>query len=69
MAKKKVVLSLPGIPAQLERGAKKLRAIRRKVSMADRKKIDLEIKKIGECKKALSAFCKGKMTHAFDPLA
>jgi hypothetical protein len=68
MAKKKVVLSLPGIPAQLDSATKKLRAIRRKVSVADRRKIDLEIKKIAECKKSLNVFCKGRMTHTFAPL-
>jgi hypothetical protein len=65
MAARKIVV-LSSITTQIDKTAKSLRKVRPRVSTADQKKIDLEIKALASCKKALSVFCR-KMTHAFKP--
>ena len=65
MAARKIVVP-SSISVQIDKTAKNLKKVRPRVSPADQRKIDLEIKALASCKKALGVFCK-KMTHAFKP--
>jgi hypothetical protein len=65
MAARKIVVP-SSISTQIDRTAKNLKKVRPRVSAADRKKIDLEIKALASCRKALGVFCR-KMTHVFKP--
>jgi hypothetical protein len=65
MAARKIMVS-SSISAQIDSTAKKLKKARPRVSAPDQKKIDLEIKALASCKKALGVFCR-KMTHSFRP--
>ena len=64
MAVRKYKVSYSPISKQLERTIKKLRAIRRHVSRADKKKIDLNIRALKTCNVAIRARC-GSMDLAF----
>ncbi len=61
---KKITFS-SGVGAHIDKTAKKLKSVRSRVSPKDQKKIDLEIKALASCKKALAVFCR-KMTHALE---
>jgi hypothetical protein len=65
MAARKIVVS-SSISYQIDRTAKNLKKVRPRVSAADQKKIDLEIKELAKCKNALRPFCH-RMTHKFRP--
>lgn len=65
MAARKIVVP-SSIATQIDKTAKNLKKVRPRVSRADQKKIDLEIKALAGCKRALSVFCR-KMTHVFKP--
>jgi hypothetical protein len=67
MAKKKLEISLAPIAVQIDKAEKELRALRPKVAVADRKKIDLEIKDLKKIKRTIREICKEKMTHGFSP--
>jgi hypothetical protein len=66
MAKQKLEVSLSPIAAQIDKAATKLKSLRPRVSSADQKKIDLEIKELQKVRKGLAAFCR-RMTHSFKP--
>jgi len=66
MAKPKLKISLSPIAAQIDKAQKKLESLRPRVSAADQKDIDLEIKDLRKCRKGITAFC-GSMTHIFKP--
>jgi hypothetical protein len=66
MAKLKLEISLSPIAAQIDKAKKKLESLRPRVSAADQKDIDLEIKELLKCRKELAAFCR-RMTHSFKP--
>jgi hypothetical protein len=66
MAKRKLEISLSPIVAQIDKTKKKLESLRPRVSAADQKDIDLEIKELLQCRKELAAFCR-RMTHSFKP--
>jgi hypothetical protein len=65
MAARKIVVP-SSVSVQIDKTAKALKKVRPRVSAPDQKKIDLEIKALASCKKALGVFCR-KMTHAFNP--
>jgi spermidine/putrescine-binding protein len=68
MAKKKLVVSLKPIKEQIQKAEKNLRKIKPKVSVADRKQIDLDIKNLNAALATVREICKnGIMTHGFDP--
>jgi hypothetical protein len=66
MAKPRLEISLSPIAAQIDKAQKKLKSLRPRVSAADQKDIDLEIKELLKCRKEIVAFC-GRMTHIFKP--
>ena len=69
MAKKKLVVSLKPIAQDIERVKKSLKGFKRKVSVADRARIDLKIKYLDAAIKDLRQSCKNsKMTPGFNPL-
>lgn len=57
MAKRKLKVRFSPIAAQIKKVAKKLKSIRARVSAADQKTIDLELRDLKECNKTLSARC------------
>ena len=67
MAKKKLVVSLKPIKVQIQKAEKSLRKIKPKVSPADRKQIDLDIKNLNTALATLRNICHGIMTHGFSP--
>ena len=67
MAKAKLEVKLLPIAAQIDKAQAKMESLRPKVSAADQKAIDLEIKKLEKFRKELAEFC-GRMTHGFNPL-
>jgi len=68
MAKKKLVVSLKPIKEQIQKAEKSLRKIKPKVSAADRKQIDLDIKNLNAALATVRTICKnGIMTHGFAP--
>jgi len=67
MAKAKLEVKLLPIAAQIDKAQAKMESLRPKVSAADKKAIDLEIKKLKKFRKELAEFC-GRMTHGFNPL-
>jgi len=70
MAGRKLTVSLSPITKQIDKAAKTLHSMRSRVSVADRKTIDLELKDLKNCKKVLSARCPGRtMSHSFHPRA
>jgi hypothetical protein len=67
MAKRKLEVTLKPIATQIDKSQAKMESLRPKVSAADKKAIDLEIKKLEKFRKELAEFC-GRMTHGFKPL-
>ncbi len=67
MAKRKLGVSLSPIAAQIDKAEKNLRKLKPRVSPADRKKIDLEIKDLKKIRKAVAKACGGKMTPGLSP--
>jgi hypothetical protein len=67
MAKKKLVVSLGPIKKQIKAAETKLRGFKGKVSVKDRKQIDLDIKNLDAALIALTKVCHGIMTHGFAP--
>jgi hypothetical protein len=65
MAARKIVVP-SSVSVQIDKTAKALKKVRPRVSARDQKKIDLEIKALAGCQKALRVFCR-KMTHSFQP--
>jgi cell division septal protein FtsQ len=57
MAKRKLRVRFSPIAAQIKKVAKKLKSIRARVSAADQKTIDLELRDLKQCKKNLSSRC------------
>jgi hypothetical protein len=64
MAERKIIIVLSSVLDQIEKTTKKLRKVRARVSAQDQTKIDLEIKDLAKCKKALRPYC-ARMTHRF----
>ena len=67
MPKKKLVVSLAPIKAQIKKAEQSLRKIKPQVSAASKKQIDTEIKGLQGALALLTKGCKGIMTHAFQP--
>jgi hypothetical protein len=67
MAKRKLEITLTPIARQIDKARAKMESLRPKVSAADKRAIDREIKKLKKCRKELAEFC-GTMTHPFKPL-
>jgi hypothetical protein len=67
VAKPKLEISLAPIAEQIGKVEKQLRALRPKVAVADRKRIDLDIADLKKLKKTIREVCKGRMTHGFSP--
>jgi hypothetical protein len=69
MARKKLEISLSPIAVQIDKAAKKLRSLKSKVSTADRRKIESEIKDLTKIRAVVVKVCGGRMTRAFLPAA
>jgi hypothetical protein len=67
MAKRKLEVTLTPIATQIGKAQAKMKSLKPRVSVADQKAIDLEIKKLEKFRKELAEFC-GRMTHGFKPL-
>jgi hypothetical protein len=67
MAKKPLVVSLAPIKVQIKKAEQSLRKLKPKVSAADKKQIDLNIKELQSVLAQLTKGCKGIMTHGFRP--
>jgi hypothetical protein len=57
MAKRKLEVRFSPIATQIKKVAKKLKSIRARVSPADQKTIDLELRDLKQCNKTLSSRC------------
>jgi hypothetical protein len=53
-----VSFTLKNVTKEITKAEKKLRAIRGKVSKADQKKIDLELRGLVECSRKIQQFCR-----------
>jgi hypothetical protein len=67
MAPKPVNVKIPNLTKDFKTAIKILAKARPKVSAADKKLIDLEIKQLQCFESSMLIFCKGTMTHAFNP--
>jgi hypothetical protein len=67
MAPKPVKVKIPNLTKDFQTAIKILTKTRPKVSAADKKVIDLEIRQLKCFETTILIFCKSKMTHAFDP--
>lgn len=50
--------TLKSITQEIKKSEKKLRAIRAKVTPADQKKIDLELRELEKCARSIQFFCR-----------
>jgi hypothetical protein len=67
MGRKKLEISLSPIAVQVDKAAKKLKALKPKVSASDRKAIDKELKDLTSIRAIVVKLCGGRMTRAFLP--
>jgi hypothetical protein len=67
MAKKKLEVSLTPIATQIDKAAAKLKSLKSRVSKADGRKIDSELKDLVKARKLVVHACGGKMTPVFAP--
>jgi hypothetical protein len=67
MAKKKLEVSLTPIATQIDKAAEKLKSLKSRVSKADGRKIDSELKDLVKARKLVVHACGGKMTPVFAP--
>jgi hypothetical protein len=65
--KKKVIVKVPDLRADIRTAVSKLSKVLPKVSAADQTNIKLEIEKLKAFDAEIKGLCKGKMTHAFSP--
>ncbi len=56
--------TLKNITKEIKKSEKKLRAIRAKVTPADRKKIDLELRDLAKCARGIQIFCRPLVHYA-----
>ena len=64
MAKRKLTVRFSPIATQIKKVAKKLKSIRARVSAADQKTIDLQLRDLIQCNKKLSSGCL-RMNHYY----
>jgi predicted deacetylase len=64
MARRKLTVRFSPIATQIKKVAKKLKSIRARVSAADQKTIDLELRDLKQCNKTLSSGC-FRMNHYY----
>jgi hypothetical protein len=66
--KKKVIVKVPDLRADIQTAVSKLRKALPKVSAADQTNIKLEIEKLKAFEAEIKGLCKGRMTHVYSPV-
>lgn len=67
MAKKKLEVSLKPIASEIDKAAKKLESLKRRVSKADRMRVNSDLKDLVKIRALVIRSCRSTMTHIFVP--
>jgi hypothetical protein len=64
MGTRRLAVELSSIAREIDKATGKLKSIRSRVDVKARKKIDLDLKGLKECRKMLAKSCKGRSMSA-----
>jgi hypothetical protein len=67
MAKKKLEVSLKPIKTEIDKAEKELKSLKSRVSRADRRKVDSDLKDLVKIRALVIRSCRSTMTHIFVP--
>jgi Mg2+ and Co2+ transporter CorA len=59
----KISFTLKNVTKEIEKSEKKLSAIRKKVAKADQRKIDLQLRRLKQCRTTVKNYCRPLMHY------